>query len=74
MESVTGRQAAYARDQASARLASADELRDLGLRGPAAVLAFRHVVYDTEDMPLEFAEAVYPPGQWTAEQEYPIES
>jgi hypothetical protein len=24
-------------------------------------------------MPLEFAEAVYPPGQWTAEQEYPIE-
>jgi hypothetical protein len=49
-------------------------LRDLGLRGPAAVLVFRHVVYDTEDMPLEFAEAVYPPGQWTAEQEYPIES
>jgi hypothetical protein len=25
-------------------------------------------------MPLEFAEAVYPPGHWTAEQEYPIES
>jgi hypothetical protein len=25
-------------------------------------------------MPLEFAEAVYPPGQWTAEQEYSIES
>jgi GntR family transcriptional regulator len=74
VESVTGRQAAYARDQASARLASADELRDLGLRGPAAVLVFRHVVYDTEDMPLEFAEAVYPPGHWTAEQEYPIES
>jgi DNA-binding GntR family transcriptional regulator len=73
-ESVTGRQAAYARDQASARLASADELRDLGLRGPAAVLVFRHVVYDTDDMPLEFAEAVYPPGQWTAEQEYSIES
>jgi hypothetical protein len=24
-------------------------------------------------VPLEFAEAVYPPGQWTAEQEYPIE-
>jgi GntR family transcriptional regulator len=74
VESVTGRQAAYARDQASARLASADELRDLDLRGPAAVLVFRHVVYDTDDAPLEFAEAVYPPGQWTAEQEYPIES
>jgi GntR family transcriptional regulator len=57
----------------SARLASADELRDLKLKGPAAVLTIRHVVYDTDDMPLEFAEAVYPPGQWTAEQEYPIE-
>jgi hypothetical protein len=32
------------------------------------------MVYDTEDMPLEFAEAIYPPGQWTAEQEYLIES
>jgi GntR family transcriptional regulator len=49
-------------------------LRDLDLRGPAAVLTIRHVVYDTEDVPLELAEAVYPPGQWTAEQEYPIES
>ena len=73
VESVTGRQAAYARDQMSARLASADELRDLKLQGPAAVLTIRHVVYDTDDMPLEFAEAVYPPGQWTAEQGYPIE-
>jgi GntR family transcriptional regulator len=73
VESVTGRQAAYARDQLSARLASADELRDLKLQGPAAVLTIRHVVYDTDDMPLEFAEAVYPPDQWTAEQEYPIE-
>jgi GntR family transcriptional regulator len=58
----------------SARLATADELRDLGLEGPAAVLVIRHVVYDTEDTPLEFAEAIYPPGQWTAEQEYLIES
>jgi GntR family transcriptional regulator len=74
VESVTGRHAAHARDQVSARLASADELRDLQLEGPAAVLVIRHVVYDTEDMPLEFAEAIYPPGQWTAEQEYPIES
>jgi GntR family transcriptional regulator len=73
VESVTGRQAAYARDQASARLASAEELRDLQLQGPAAVLVFRHIVYDTEDVALEFADAVYPPGHWTAEQEYPIE-
>ena len=74
VESVTGRHAAHARDQMSARLASADELRDLRLEGPAAVLVIRHVVYDTEDMPLEFAEAIYPSGQWTAEQEYLIES
>lgn len=74
VESVTGRQAAYARDQVSARLAAAEELRDLDLSGPAAVLIIRHVVYDTEDLPLEYAEAVYPPGQWTAEQEYTIES
>jgi DNA-binding GntR family transcriptional regulator len=73
VESVTGRQAAYARDRVSARLAMADELRDLELRGPAAVLVFHHVVYDTEDAPIEFAEAVYPPDQWTAEQEYLIE-
>jgi DNA-binding GntR family transcriptional regulator len=74
VESVTGRNAAYARDQVSARLASANELRELNLQAPAAVLVIRHVVYDAEDVPLEFAEAVYPSGQWTAEQEYPIES
>jgi DNA-binding GntR family transcriptional regulator len=74
VESVTGRKAAYARDQVSARLASADELSDLNLRGPAAVLVFRHTVYDTDDVPLEFVEAVYPPGQWTAEQEYLIDA
>ena len=74
VESVTGRSAAYARDQVSARLASDDELQELNLHGPAAVLVIQHVVYDTEDMPLEFAEAVYPPSQWTAEQEYSIES
>jgi DNA-binding GntR family transcriptional regulator len=74
VESVTGRQAAYARDRVSARLASADELRDLSLRGPAAVLVFRHIVYDTEDSPIELTEAVYPPGEWTAEQEYAIEA
>jgi hypothetical protein len=37
-------------------------------------LVFRHVVYDTADSPMEFTEAVYPPGQWTVEQEYAIEA
>lgn len=73
VESVTGRHAEYARDQVSARLAAAEELRDLNLAGPAAVLVFRHTVYDSDDLPLEFVEAVYPPDQWTLEQEYPIE-
>ena len=72
VESVTGRHAAYARDQVSARLASADELRDLDLQGPAAVLTIRHVVYDTEDVPLEFAEAVYPPANGRPNKSIPL--
>jgi hypothetical protein len=37
VESGTGRSAAYAHDQVSARLASADEFRELKLQEPAAV-------------------------------------
>ena len=74
VESVTGRVASYARDQVAARLATADEARALNLGSePAAVLTYRHVVYDQADQPMEFAEAVYPPDVWSIEQEYPIE-
>lgn len=73
VEAVTGRRASYARDQATARLATDDETRDLALVAPLAVLVYHHTVYDQDDVPLEFAEAVYPPGIWTVEQEYPIE-
>jgi GntR family transcriptional regulator len=75
VEAVTGRRAAYARDQASARLATDDEARALALpEGPAAVLVYRHTVHDHDDLPMEFAEAVYPSGLWSVEQEYPIEA
>jgi GntR family transcriptional regulator len=73
VEAVTGRHASYARDRASARLASAHEARDLALDLPVAVLVNRHTVFDDADEPLEFAEAIYPPDKWTVGQEYPIE-
>lgn len=74
VESVTGRHASYARDKASGRLATDDEARALNLLSPAAVLVVRHTVYDQDDRPMEFAEAIYPPDVWTVEQEYPVES
>lgn len=75
VESVTNRQAKYARDQVAARQATSDERSSLGL-GPtdSAVLAYRHTVYDSNDKPLEFAEAAYPPDRWTFEQEYSVEA
>lgn len=75
VESVTGRVASYAQDQVAARLATAEEAELLALDGlPAAVLAYRHTVYDSNDQVLEFAESVYPPDVWSIEQEYPIEA
>jgi len=73
VESTTGRTAAYARDQVSARLATAEEAQLLQLGGTSAVLAYRHHVYDSSDAILEYAESVYPPDVWSVEQEYPIE-
>lgn len=74
VESVTGRRAKYARDQVAARLATAEEQQTLRLDGDnCAVLAYRHTVYDSNDQPLEFAEAAYPPDRWTFEQEYSVE-
>jgi DNA-binding GntR family transcriptional regulator len=73
VESVTGRQAVYARDRVTARLATEQETAELQLADPNAVLVYRHTVFDTADEPLEFAEAVYPPGVWSLEQEYVID-
>ena len=73
VENATGRVAEYASDRVAARLATPDEAADLTLsEGAQAVLTYRHTVYDAQDQPLEFAEAVYPPDRWTFEQEYPL--
>jgi len=55
-----------------ARLATGDECDLLRLEGPAAVLVVYHLVYDMDDRPLEFVEAICPPDSWTFEQEYSI--
>ena len=60
VERAIGRQARYARDEMSARLATDQEREYLHLDSPAAVLLVNHVVYDGDDRPLEYAEAVFP--------------
>lgn len=72
LSEVTGRHPSYGRDQASARLASPEERNILSLDDPAAVLEYRLAIYDTEDRPVQFDEAVYPPGRWALSQEYPL--
>jgi GntR family transcriptional regulator len=59
-------------DRISARLASRDEASALGLPQPVAVLVVHHTTYDSDGQPLEFAEAVYPPGTWSFEDQYEI--
>lgn len=73
VEERTGRIARYARDRMTARPAGRDDAAELGLPRPSApVLVVEHIVYDGADAPIEFAEAVYPPGRYTAEQRYDL--
>jgi GntR family transcriptional regulator len=72
VERSTGRRARHAHDRVAARLATDEELTALRLTEPAAVLVVRHTVYDMDERPLEFAEAVYPPEAWTYEEQYMI--
>ncbi|WP_322770257.1 GntR family transcriptional regulator [Frankia sp. Cr1] len=73
VEEKTGRRGRYARDTIAARLASDLERAELELGdGPAAVLVVHHTVYDAQQQPIEFAEAVYPPNKWTFEQGYSV--
>ncbi|WP_433524483.1 GntR family transcriptional regulator [Nocardia pseudovaccinii] len=69
---VLGMRAAYARDQACARTASADELAALDLPDASPVLVHWLVAYASDDSPIQFDEAVYPPQRWAFRQEYPI--
>jgi GntR family transcriptional regulator len=73
IERMTGRRARLGRDRISARLATDDEASALQLgNGPAAVLVVHHTAFDTAGEPIEFAEAVFPPGRWSFEDEYSI--
>ena len=69
---ITGQDAAYARDQVAARLATASECELLGVAEPAAVLVYWLTVYDARDLPVQFDEATYPPAAWVFRQEYPL--
>jgi GntR family transcriptional regulator len=73
IERTTGRLAHVGRDRISARLATDDEAIALRLgEAPAAVLVIHHTVFDTSGEPLEFAEAVFPQGRWSFEDEYQL--
>jgi DNA-binding GntR family transcriptional regulator len=73
VERTTGRRARLGRDRISARLASDEETEALQLGdGPAAVLVIHHTAFDAAGEPIEFAEAVFPQGRWSFEDEYPI--
>lgn len=73
VEERSGRKAAYARDRMAARTAGAQDARALRLPKPfAAVLLVEHTVFDEHDEPLEFTQAIYPPGRWTYEQRYDV--
>lgn len=74
VQSVTSRTLAYVRDQVSARAASPAEAAQLGLPEFSPVLAYWLTVYDTDDVPVQFDEAIYPPEHWALRQEYPIET
>jgi DNA-binding GntR family transcriptional regulator len=69
---ITGRAAAYGRDQVAARLATSDEAQLLELTEPAAVLVYRLTVYSDDDQPIQTDDATYPPDQWAFRQEYPL--
>lgn len=72
LESATGRKVGLARDRYTARLAEDSEARALQLDQPQAVLVAHHTSFDVDGAPLEFTEAVFPPGRWVFEDEYPL--
>jgi GntR family transcriptional regulator len=72
VEQATGRRGKWARDRITARLATEEEASALGLPEPVAVMVVYHTTFDLGRQPLEFAEAVYPPGRWSFEDEYEI--
>jgi len=72
VEACTGRRARFGRDEMSARLATDEEASALDLQQPAAVLVVHHLACDAGGQTIEAAEAVFPPGRRTAQQEYQL--
>jgi GntR family transcriptional regulator len=63
----------HGRDRVFARLASPQELEELQLNEPTAVMVTCHTAWDTEGRPLTYEEGIAPPERWTA-YEYEIGS
>jgi GntR family transcriptional regulator len=73
VERCTRRRGVSAEDRIQARLATKEERATLDLTARhAAVLNVAHTVYDAQDMPLEFVDAVYPQGHWAFTQQYAL--
>ncbi|MBY8856060.1 GntR family transcriptional regulator [Nocardia sp. CA2R105] len=65
-------QPTYARDQVCARLGTAEEVAALHLPETSAVLVYWLVACDSNDVPLEFDEGIYPPERFAFRQEFPV--
>ncbi|MGX2995183.1 GntR family transcriptional regulator [Streptomyces sp. JNUCC 64] len=74
VEMQTGRRPQTGRDWWTARLATDDELRVLGLTGPEAVAEVRHISYDSDGKPLAYEVGVTPSGRWARTEEYAMRS
>ena len=73
VERSTGRRAVTATDRVTARLATERERQELAIPdGVAAVLLVHHTTFDVDGEPIEFAEAVYPAGRWSFEEQYSL--
>ncbi|REE96648.1 GntR family transcriptional regulator [Thermomonospora umbrina] len=71
VEEMIGRQMRQGQDRIAARLATAEELQELALPDPSAVLVTLHTVWDEDDRPLSYEEGIAPPERWTT-YDYPI--
>lgn len=69
---LTGRQQSYARDQVCARSGAGEECRPLRLPDGSPVLVYWLTLFDEDDVPIQFDEAVYPPERWAFRQEYAV--
>lgn len=71
VEKVTGRRQVIGRDFPSGRLATPEDIADLGVDEGTVVNAGTNYVYDAEGMVIEYGEYAHPPGRSTG-YEYDI--